>query len=855
MSLNSKDSKKCSVPNDAGNQICEDPESPKVFNDNYMENKKDENDDLNNNEQSHDKRGSNKKNILKIEDDKVSKIIQNSACSQNQIRSTNKGDRLQYENNFEFNPEQNQEGSNEPMRTYLIDQFQPVHKENQDSMDYQKMDQFPKIGMHHNENALFDKQKTVNKNLNSYYMRSGLNGKWESNSRRKPFISSYIDGPKTEGFDVSHPGPLTTFNEGWNFKNANPCISPHVKDPFGFETGGQCQGDAQMDPSYDYNQLRSEDDNFYRKNSEKFLKMSRAKNENLKNKNNLFIKRVNDEEQLNQKELFYKEERSDRRALMRKNDKNENNRRHLDERDDEDPDQKREAGKKKNYIEAFSFGEGRPNTRRHLTKLKETFDDERPIFGLTSNDFLSKKLTEQYIQNGSEGRRPKWSNLEKEHFQEEYPGDRDKLVKIYRRMEEDWYKKQMMIDMITKDAKILQIEMEKIKFQIEEFKWSDKDRFRERDHKKELESFNRPLVLNFDINFNLNPNDFIDKEKEWSKMLLQKRGNICTGECKNNRKKNGVKSLKLKLGRVPYVLGENDDYVLVKFNREKKREKVKHYKNVKEKFTTLWVLLKKILWNESIDQEDLDALNVRDKKILKAVLTKKKLVEKNECIVYDVNEFSKIPRRQGQKRNEENLKCIFKYAQKFLRLQFRKNHLDFRYRKGDVNMKQKNLIDLGFYTYYFGKIADIKGWPIAKFFHPKVFSGGKASLGSSLESPDQRPKTINREYIDNLRKSEKFMTDISSFLNNNYMLETNQTTGIIDQYKEISEEKMMQKMDQWCKLIKKNGDVKGLEKILDDLITNDKCKLPWSIMEIERAVEDTCHHFQIKLKKYSKEQS
>ena len=255
-------------------------------------------------------------------------------------------------------------------------------------------------------------------------------------------------------------------------------------------------------------------------------------------------------------------------------------------------------------------------------------------------------------------------------------------------------------------------------------------------------------------------------------------------------------------------------------------------------------VLKKILWNEEIFQNELDALNVNEQNIIYAVVLKKKLIRKNEKIKFIAKNFNNIIQDQGQKRNEENLKCIFKYAQKFLRTQFRKKHQDFKYRKSDVHLKQKNLIDLGFYTYYFGEIADKKDWPISKFFHPKVFAGGKAA-SDELEKPEERPKTINREYIENLKRSSMFMKDMSDFLDNKYKLEGEKLTGIIDQYKSISEEKLMQKLEQWYKLLKTLGDIKGQEMIMADLVKNDKCKLPWSIKEINRAVKDTKNHFEL----------
>ena len=221
-------------------------------------------------------------------------------------------------------------------RTFRMEDLNDVHKDNKDSMEFQKLDHFPKLEMlHANDNFLYDKQKTVNKNLNSYHMRNNFNVKWDSNSRKRPIISSYLEGPKTEGFDVSHAGPLTTFNEGWNFKNPNPCISPHIKGPFGFEVGGTYGGDFQMNPSFEFNHLRSEDDHFYRDNSENFLRVNRNGNENLKSGNNLFVQMTNKDENQKRKDFFYKEERNDRRGLMRKMEKNGNDEDHMDPKHDE----------------------------------------------------------------------------------------------------------------------------------------------------------------------------------------------------------------------------------------------------------------------------------------------------------------------------------------------------------------------------------------------------------------------------------------------------------------------------------------------------------------------------------------
>ena len=295
--------------------------------------------------------------------------------------------------------------------------------------------------------------------------------------------------------------------------------------------------------------------------------------------------------------------------------------------------------------------------------------------------------------------------------------------------------------------------------------------------------------------------------------------------------------------RVPLVLGDASYYVLVKFNREKKREKFKFSIPIEGLFPTLQLVFRKVLWNERVNQEELNNLTTFDKDILQAILKKKKLISgTNMC--FDEEPFADVVSRTGVKRNEENLKCVFKYALKFLRTQFRRSHSEFRFRQQNIHMKHKNLIDLGFYTFYFGEIADHLDWPISKFFHPKVFAGNPG-LNANIDEPELRPKTINKEYIDNLKRSQAFIRDFKNYLENKFEITEGVFTGIIDQYKKVSKEKMLQKLDKWHKLFIKNGKDKGLELVLKELNENDKCKLPWSVTEMKKAVEDTNTHFEI----------
>lgn len=295
---------------------------------------------------------------------------------------------------------------------------------------------------------------------------------------------------------------------------------------------------------------------------------------------------------------------------------------------------------------------------------------------------------------------------------------------------------------------------------------------------------------------------------------------------------------------IKYILGKESDYILVKFNKEKKRDKFKYVVPIENVFPELQNICLKILWCEHISQEELDSLSIDYKEIIKNFLCKKKMLQINDELDFKEEKFNQICQNNGIKRNEENLKCVFKYALKFLRAEFRKKHSEFKFRKQNANMKHKNLVDLGFYTFYFGKIADEYGYPISKFFHPKVFSGNE-TLNENIDEPDQRPKTINKEYIDNLKKSPQFMQDLQDYLNDTFIKSNNEMSGIINEYKEISKEKLYQKLDKWYRKFKVKGWKIACSDIIKELKKNDKCKLPWSVKEMEKAVQDTKNHFGI----------
>lgn len=429
-----------------------------------------------------------------------------------------------------------------------------------------------------------------------------------------------------------------------------------------------------------------------------------------------------------------------------------------------------------------------------------------------------------------------------EHFGAE--ADVDTYRRLYERLYRHYKMLENQIQMLKFDMKTIGDKMSGIRALIEEsnaLSVSSKQtilRQMERAHPKP-----KPL----EINLNLNLKNYVISEKNLIYPILRESDPICLRRCRGAKpqskpKKSPSAAERMNQGRIPYSSGESREYVLVKFKPEKTRKEFELDPAVALHFKELSVVLKKLFWNEPVCQSQLDSLRARDRKIISAILKKKKIINEASRVSFRVKEFNEIIQKRGKKRTEENLKFVFKYTQKFLRIQFRKRNNEFSFRKVDTKESQKNLIDLGFYTYYFGQIADELGWPISKFFHPKVLSH-RQSNDNFLESPEERPKTINKEYINNLKRSPAFIKDMSQFLHGEYLTVDDQKTGIIEKFKSSIELKIMHKLDHWYKLIYLKNQGNGLEKIIKDLQKNQKSKLPWSIIEMTRAVEETLNYF------------
>jgi hypothetical protein len=336
-----------------------------------------------------------------------------------------------------------------------------------------------------------------------------------------------------------------------------------------------------------------------------------------------------------------------------------------------------------------------------------------------------------------------------------------------------------------------------------------------------------------------------------------------SNKTKRNRNKKGNKSGDVKDVSAPkkynirtkYVLDDESKYKMIQFKTIRKKEKKKIEKEpIPKIFENLYKVLIALLFDKEVTQEELDVLSDNELQLLRSFMLKKKMIKQTTNLMITSDAINTFRVVLSKKRVEENLKYVFKFCLKFLKMEFRNKNESFRFRKEDLDLTNKNLIDLGFFIHYFGEIADHLGWPISKFFHPKVLTTYDCKkFANVLDNYEERPKTINKEYVEAVCKSDAFMNDFKNYITDSYLV-GNEYTGIIKESKECALEKIKLKIVQWSKLMQNSEDKnKVITKIKNDLEDQNKCKLPWSVPEVKRAVEEAKK--MLKMKKVAKRQS
>ena len=162
----------------------------------------------------------------------------------------------------------------------------------------------------------------------------------------------------------------------------------------------------------------------------------------------------------------------------------------------------------------------------------------------------------------------------------------------------------------------------------------------------------------------------------------------------------------------------------------------------------------------------------------------------------------------SMKRPEENYKFVFKRC-------MRRMHENFKKQQKRMHRGRHEVEDR-FHRYYFEETARNTGLPLEAFKDPK----------SKNRKSGETMKTINSRYIDNISKSQKFISDFSQIMNHE----------LISEYMKVIDSKFDSLFARWEEKLKGSSMNSGVEAICRYIEDNKKCKLPWTIVEINSAI-------------------
>lgn len=167
------------------------------------------------------------------------------------------------------------------------------------------------------------------------------------------------------------------------------------------------------------------------------------------------------------------------------------------------------------------------------------------------------------------------------------------------------------------------------------------------------------------------------------------------------------------------------------------------------------------------------------------------------------------------KRPEESYKFVFKHVFKHLKERFRKN-------VSETSRVDNTDFNLMFYEYYFGEASKKLEIGINHFFLPLTPDS------NCNENKNVIAQTINIDYITLICQSKHFIEDFMEFVNNCFFKE----------YSTLIDLKVYNLCEKWEHIfICADGDQKVIGYICDYITSNKKCKLPWTLKEVEYAID------------------
>lgn len=168
-------------------------------------------------------------------------------------------------------------------------------------------------------------------------------------------------------------------------------------------------------------------------------------------------------------------------------------------------------------------------------------------------------------------------------------------------------------------------------------------------------------------------------------------------------------------------------------------------------------------------------------------------------------------------RPEQNYKFVVKKIFKTIKQNFKDTPMP----KIDLGVGENKKYD--FLNYYFQDIADANSLPVEAFTPP---TNSKCNTHF---------RSINRQYISYIELSDHFMQEFKKVLHSSF----------IEDVKEEIKCKLKQLVAFWySQLIQKHTTEDELKNYI---MKNSRCKLPWTLTEVNRAVVQSQNLFKTKL--------
>lgn len=226
------------------------------------------------------------------------------------------------------------------------------------------------------------------------------------------------------------------------------------------------------------------------------------------------------------------------------------------------------------------------------------------------------------------------------------------------------------------------------------------------------------------------------------------------------------------------------------------------------KLKSLWEFLEDLFINMTPSEEQFAKLALIDEQILNSLLQRKygkrlPLNDSNLSLEKKLDALHEIVNSKSQKRPEECYKFVLTRVIKYLKKQLR----DSEECPPDV--------EPFLYRHYFSDAAEQLKLPISDFHYPLTGQRGKFKL--------------NSYYFDKIFKSEKFIKASNDYIEN--VLE--------DEYRAEINKKIESLLIRWdLKLQEGVADMNEIEvSIKEYLIKNKRCKLPWTMKEVNESIE------------------